>query len=177
LVHVLPLADKQSLKTDLRYARSTDDGSSNVDNKTLGAMLTYGINSHAFGLGYQTMSGDTGYAYVNATDPFLLNYVQIGDFANKDEKSWQARYDYNFAAVGIPGLTFMTRYVSGSDVDRGASLGEGKEWERNMDIAYVVPQGSLKGLGVKWRNATTRSNFGNDLDENRLILSYTVALW
>ena len=177
LVHVLPLADKQSLKTDLRYARSTDDGSSNVDNKALGAMLTYGINSHAFGLGYQTMSGDTGFAYVNATDPFLLNYVQIGDFANKDEKSWQARYDYNFAAVGIPGLTFMTRYVSGSDVDRSASLGEGKEWERNMDIAYVVPEGSLKGLGVKWRNATSRSNFGNDLDENRLILSYTVALW
>jgi hypothetical protein len=177
LVHVLPLADKQSLKTDLRYARSTDDGSSNVDNKALGAMLTYGINSHAFGLGYQTMSGDTGYAYVNATDPFLLNYVQIGDFANKDEKSWQARYDYNFAAVGIPGLTFMTRYVSGSDVERGASLGEGKEWERNMDIAYVVPEGNLKGLGVKWRNATSRSNFGNDLDENRLILSYTVALW
>lgn len=177
LVHVLPLADKQSLKTDLRYARSTDDGSSNVDNKALGAMLTYGINSHAFGLGYQTMSGDTGFAYVNATDPFLLNYVQIGDFANKDEKSWQARYDYNFAAVGIPGLTFMTRYVSGSDVERGASLGEGKEWERNMDIAYVVPEGNLKGLGVKWRNATSRSNFGNDLDENRLILSYTVALW
>ena len=177
LVHVLPLADKQSLKTDLRYARSTDDGSSNVDNKALGAMLTYGINSHAFGLGYQAMSGDTGYAYVNATDPFLLNYVQIGDFANKDEKSWQARYDYNFAAVGIPGLTFMTRYISGSDVDRGASLGEGKEWERNMDIAYVVPEGNLKGLGVKWRNATTRSNFGNDLDENRLILNYTVALW
>ncbi|MBP8184920.1 MAG: OprD family porin, partial [Pseudomonas sp.] len=177
LVHVLPLADKQSLKTDLRYAKATDDGSSNVDNQALGAMFTYTINSHAFGLGYQTMSGDTGYAYVNASDPFLVNYVQIGDFANKDEKSWQARYDYNFAAIGIPGLTFMTRYLSGSDVDRGTTLSEGKEWERNMDIAYVVPEGSLKGLGVKWRNATTRSNFGNDLDENRLILSYTVALW
>ena len=177
LVHVLPLADKQSLKTDLRYAKATDDGSSNVDNTALGAMFTYTISSHAFGLGYQRMSGDTGYAYLNASDPFLVNYVQIGDFANKDETSWQARYDYNFAAIGIPGLTFMTRYLSGSDVDRGATLSEGKEWERNMDIAYVVPEGSLKGLGIKWRNATTRSNFGNDLDENRLILSYTVALW
>ncbi|RJG13731.1 OprD family porin [Pseudomonas cavernicola] len=177
LVHVLPIADKQSLKSDLRYARSTDDGSSNVDNKAFGAMFTYGLGGHAFGLGYQSMSGDTGYAYVNATDPFLVNYVQIGDFANKDEKSWQLRYDYNFAAIGIPGLTFMTRYLSGDDVDRGAALSDGKEWERNMDIAYVFQDGPLKNLGVKWRNATTRANFGNDLDENRLIVSYSLPLW
>ncbi|MGH8435092.1 MAG: OprD family porin [Pseudomonas sp.] len=177
LVHVLPIADKQSLKSDLRYASSTDDGSSNVDNQAFGAMFTYGLGGHAFGLGYQSMSGDTGFAYVNVTDPFLVNYVQIGDFANKDEKSWQARYDYNFAAIGIPGLTFMTRYLTGDNVDRGGNLSDGKEWERNMDIAYVFQAGPLKNLGVKWRNATTRANFGNDLDENRLILSYSLPLW
>lgn len=176
-VHVLPIADKQSLKTDLRFARSTDDGQTNVDNKALGAMFTYALGFQSFGLGYQTMSGDTGFAYVNGTDAYLVNFVQIGDFAFKDEKSWQARYDYNFAGMGIPGLTFMTRYINGSNVDRGAALSEGKEWERDMDIAYVVQEGDFKGVGVKWRNATTRSNFGNNLDENRLILSYTLALW
>jgi hypothetical protein len=176
-VHVLPLGDKQSLKSDLRFARSTDDGQTNVDNKAFGAMFTYALGGHAFGLGYQKMSGDTGYAYINGTDPFLVNFVQIGDFAFKDEKSWQARYDYNFAALGIPGLTFMTRYLTGDNVDRGAGLSEGKEWERDTDIAYVFQEGPLKNFGIKWRNATTRSNFGNDLDENRLILSYTLALW
>ncbi|WP_139134203.1 OprD family porin, partial [Pseudomonas sp. 1D4] len=31
---------------------------------------------------------------------------------------------------------------------------------------------------VKWRNATVRStNFGNDIDENRLIVSYVIPLW
>ncbi len=178
LTHVLPLADKQSLKSDIRYARSTDDGShSNVDNKALGAMFTYSLGGHAFGAGYQRMSGDTGFAYVNVTDPFLVNYVQIGDFAAKDEKSWQLRYDYNFAAIGIPGLTFMTRYLNGDDVDRVGGANDGKEWERNMDIGYIFQDGPLKNLGVKWRNATARSNFGNDLDENRLIVSYTVGLW
>ncbi|PYC21053.1 outer membrane porin, OprD family [Aquipseudomonas alcaligenes] len=176
-VHVLPLGDQQSLKSDIRFARSTDDGDSNVDNKAFGAMFTYALGGHAFGLGYQQMNGDTGYAYIGGTDPFLVNYVQIGDFAFKDEKSWQARYDYNFAAIGIPGLTFMTRYLSGDNVDRGAGLSEGKEWERNTDIAYVFQEGPLKNFGVKWRNATVRSNFGNDLDENRLILSYSLALW
>ncbi|WP_068826015.1 OprD family porin [Pseudomonas sp. BMS12] len=177
LVHVLPIADKQSFKTDLRFARSTDDGDTNVDNKAYGAMFTYALSGHSFGLGYQKMSGDTGYAYIGGTDPFLVNYVQIGDFANKDEKSWQARYDFNFASVGIPGLTFMTRYISGDNIDRGAAASEGKEWERNTDIAYVFQEGPLKNLGVKWRNATTRTNFTNDLDENRLIVSYTLSLW
>jgi hypothetical protein len=176
LVHVLPLADKQTLKTDLRYARSTDEGRSNIDNKALGAMITYGIQGHSLGLGYQQMSGDTGFAYINGTDPFLVNYVQIGDFANKDEKSWQARYDFNFASIGIPGLTFMTRYLTGDNVELGANRSEGKEWERNTELMYVFQEGALKNLGVRWRNASVRSNFANDIDENRLIVSYTLPL-
>ena len=137
LVHVLPLGDKQSLKTDVRYARSTDDGRSNVDNNAFGAMLTYGI---------------------------------------QDEKSWQARYDFNFASVGIPGLTFMTRFLSGDNIDRGSNVSEGKERERNTELMYVFQEGSLKNLGVRWRNATMRNNFGRDIDENRLIVSYTLPL-
>jgi hypothetical protein len=177
-VHVLPLGDQQSLKTDLRYARSTADGNrSNVDNKAFGAMVTYALDGHAFGLGYQKMSGDTGFAYIGFADPFLVNYVQIGDFANKDERSYQARYDFNFASIGIPGLTFMTRYVAGGNVDRGRGVSEGREWERDMDIAYVFQDGPLKNLGVKWRNATVRSNFANDINENRLIVSYTLPLF
>lgn len=177
-IHVLPLDEKQQFKSDLRYARSTDDGNSNVDNTALGAMFTYAFYGHQLGLGYQKMIGDTGYAYINGSDPFLVNFVQIGDFSNKEERSWQARYDFNFASVGIPGLTFMTRYISGDNVDLGSGKPSGKEWERNMDIAYVFQEGSLKNLGIKWRNAIVRTtNFGNDIDENRLILSYTLPLF
>jgi hypothetical protein len=178
LNHLLPLGDGQSLKSDLRFARSSDEGGSNVDNKAFGATFTYALGGHAFGLGYQRMSGDTGFAYVNGSDAYLVNFVQISDFANREERSWQARYDYNFATVGIPGLTFMTRYLSGDGIELGAGQADGKEWERDTDIAYVVQSGPLKNLGLKWRNATLRStHFGNDLDENRLILSYTLPLW
>ncbi|MES2820185.1 MAG: OprD family porin [Pseudomonadota bacterium] len=176
LVHLLPLGEKQSLKTDLRFARSTDDGASNIDNQAFGALFTYALGGHSLGLGYQKMSGDTGFAYVGGTDPYLVNYVQIGNFAAKDETSWQARYDFNFASIGIPGLTFMTRYLSGDNIDRGAAS-DGQEWERNTDIAYVVQEGTFKNLGLKWRNATMRNNFGRDIDENRLILSYTLPLF
>ena len=177
LIHVLPISEGQSLKTDLRYQRSTDDGNTNVDNKALGAMVTYSLSGHSFGIGYQKMSGDTGFAYVGGgIDPYLVNYVQIGDFANPDEKSWQARYDFNFASIGIPGLTFMTRYITGDNFER-AGVSEGKEWERDTDIGYTFQEGALKNLNVKWRNATFRSNgAGADYNENRLIVSYTIPL-
>jgi len=176
LVHIMPLGENQSFKTDLRYVRSTDDGGSNVDNNAFGALFTYKIGGHGFTGGYQTLSGDTGFAYVSGGDNMLINLLQINDFGNEDEKSWQVRYDYDFAAAGIPGLSLMTRYVSGDNVNL-AGGGEGEEWERDTDIAYVVQNGPLKNLAMKVRNATVRSNFGSDINETRVILSYTLALW
>ena len=177
LVHNWDLGQGQSLKTDLRYARSAEDGNFRpLDNRALGGMFTYSFKGNSLGFGYQRMSGKDPFPYIGHSDPYLVNFVQIGDFANIDERSLQVRYDYDFAQLGLPGLTFMTRYVSGDNVQRTIP-GEGKEWERNTDIGYVFQDGTLKGVGVKWRNATVRSNFGNDLDENRLIISYTLALW
>ncbi len=175
--HLLPLTDDQSLKSDIRWARSTDEGGSRVDNRALNALFTYRLGGHAFGLGYQRMSGDSGFAYLAGTDPYLVNFVQIGDFANKDERSWQLRYDYDFAAIGLPGLTFMSRYLRGEHIDLLDGGGRGKEWEQDTDIAYLVQSGPLKNLGIKLRNGTFRSDFGNDIDETRLIVSYALPLW
>ena len=177
LVHNWDLGSGQTLKSDVRYARSVEDGNFRpLDNRALGGLFTYSLKGNSLGFGYQRMSGKDPYPYIGHSDPYLVNFVQIGDFANIDERSLQVRYDYDFAQLGLPGLTFMTRYVTGDNVQRTAP-GEGKEWERNTDIGYVFQDGTLKGLGVKWRNATVRSNFGNDLDENRLIINYTLALW
>ncbi|MFL9812562.1 OprD family porin [Stutzerimonas sp. VN223-3] len=174
LVHVLPLGEKQSFKSDIRYAHSTDDGNTNVDNKAFGAMFTYSLGGHAFGAAYQDMSGDTGYPYIAGGDAFLVNYVMIDPtFADPDETSWQLRYDYNFAAMGVPGLTFMTRYVKGTDTGTGA--GNGDEWERDTDIGYVMQSGALKNLGVKLRNGTYRGE-GREIDQTRFIVSYTIPL-
>ena len=175
-VFTLPIAEGQSLKADLRYAKTSDDESSGIDNKAISGMLTYQLGYNSFGLGYQKMSGDTGYAYLLLTDPHLVNYIQIRDFAATDEKSWQARYDYNFAGLGIPGLNLMTRYVKGSNIYMGANQSRGNEWERDTDISYTFQDGPLKNLAVKWRNATLRSDLSGKMDENRLIVSYTIPL-
>ena len=177
VVYEIPLAAQQSLKFDLRYSKSTDDGNFRpLDNRAANGQVAYTLGASVFTAAYQRMSGDDPFPYIANSDPYLVNFVQINDFANAEEHSWQVRYDYNFAALGVPGLTFMTRYVNGDNAQVAGS-NSGKEWERNTDVGYVVQSGSLKNLGVKVRNATVRSNFGNDLDETRLILSYTLAIW
>jgi hypothetical protein len=166
------------LKSDLRYFNNTEAGRKlvgDIDNQVINAMFTYSVAGHALGLAYQKMLGDDGFTYVDGATPYLTNFLQINDFAGPDQRSWQLRYDFDFASVGVPGLTFMTRYVRGDQVDLAA--GEGREWERNTDIAYAFGDGPLKNLKVTWRNATYRSSFVRDLDENRLILSYIVPLW
>ncbi|VVN38635.1 OprD family porin [Pseudomonas fluorescens] len=177
VVYEIPLAAQQSLKLDLRYSKSTDDGNFRpLDNRAANGLVSYTLGSNVFTAAYQRMSGDDPFPYIANSDPYLVNFVQINDFANTQERSWQLRYDYNFAALGLPGLTFMSRYVQGDNA-LVAGSNTGKEWERNTDIGYVIQSGSLKNVGLKVRNATVRSNFGNDLDETRLILSYTLALW
>ncbi|RMO81110.1 OprD family porin [Pseudomonas syringae group genomosp. 3] len=177
VVYEIPLAAQQSLKFDLRYSKSTEDGNFRaLDNRAANGMASYTLGSNVFSAAYQRMSGDDPFPYIANSDPYLVNFVQINDFANAQEKSWQLRYDYNFAALGVPGLTFMSRYVSGDNA-LVAGSNSGKEWERDTDIGYVIQSGSLKNVGMKVRNATVRSNFGNDLDETRLIVSYTLPLW
>lgn len=168
-----------NLVADLRLSVSDDQGQARagkIDNTAANGMLSYAIDSHKFSATYQHLSGDSAFPYIDGADPYLVNFVQINDFAAADEHSWQLRYDYDFTRLGIPGLTFMTRYISGDNVSR-AEGGEGKEWERNSELKYVVQGGPLKNVAVRLRNATFRSNFARDADEVRLLVSYSVALW
>ena len=166
--------------TDLRFAISDDQGQARggkIDNKSLNGLVSYALSGHKFSAGYQHMSGDSAFPYVDGADPYLVNFVQINDFAGAEERSWQARYDFDFVTLGIPGLSFMSRYVSGDNI-KLKNGDEGKEWERNSEIKYVVQSGALKDVAVRLRNATYRSNYSaRDADEVRLLVSYSVALW
>ncbi|CAM3799865.1 outer membrane porin OprE [Pseudomonas synxantha] len=108
--------------------------------------------------------------------------MQIQKFARAGERTWQARYSYDFAKVGVPGLTAGVVYLKGDHIDTVASnraefTGQ-SEWERDITVAYVVPEGPLKNVGVAWKNAMWRSDIANarNQDENRLIVSYSIPL-
>jgi len=181
LVHNLPLAEGVSLRSDLRYFRSDDIGharAGEIGNNFFNGMWTLGVQAHKFGLGLQRINGKGNVPFLSGADPYSINLVTFNTFTKADTDAWQLRYDYDFAALGLPGLTFMSRYVKGSDIATGA-VTNGREWERDTDLGYVVQSGALKGINLRFRNVTFRSSNGltNDLDENRIILGYTLALW
>lgn len=177
LKHSEPLG-AWTLGATLGYFDSREDGDrllGDIDNQAFYSLLSAKYAGHTFYVGYQAMFGDNPFPRVFANVTPLGNEVPTYEFAYTDERSWQARYDYDFAALGLPGLTTTVRYIRGNNVDTGLGY-EGKDRERDLDIAYVVQSGMFKGLGVRVRNVEARSNYRSDIDENRLIFSYTWTL-
>ncbi|WP_240201770.1 OprD family porin [Pseudomonas sp. PDNC002] len=165
---------------DVRLAISDDQGEARggkIDNRAFNSMFGYTLGANKFSFGWQQMNGDSAFPYIDGSNPYLVNFVQVGDFADADERSWQVRHDYDFAGLGIPGLTLMNRYISGDNAKINGMDGRGQEWERNTDIKYVIQSGPLKDVAVRVRNATYRSNFARDADETRIYLSYSLAIW
>ena len=177
LKHSQPMGE-WTLGANLGYYDAREDGDKllgKIDNQAFFSLLSAKHGGHIFYVGYQAMYGDSAFPRVFANITPLGNEVPTYEFAYTDERSWQVRYDYDFVALGIPGLTTTVRYITGNNVTTGAGY-EGKDRERDLDIGYVVQSGTLSGLGIRVRNVMARSNYRSDIDENRLILSYTWKL-
>ncbi|BAU76080.1 OprD family porin [Metapseudomonas furukawaii] len=193
----IPFSDTQALNFDFNIYRTSDEGKSlagEIDNTTWSLSAGYTIGAHKFTLAHQRVNGDEPFDYLsmdgqNAGDSiFLANSVQYSDFNAPNEKSWQVRYDLNMAEFGVPGLSFMTRYITGDDIDgtkmdpTGVYAGnfggdDEKHWERDIEAKYVVQEGSAKDLSFRVRQATHRAtSFDSDLDEVRLIVEYPLSI-
>ena len=179
LMHSQPLGD-WTLGANLGYFLGKEDGAARIgdlDNRTASAMLSAKYGGNTFYVGLQKVSGDDQWMRVNGTSGgTLANDSYNSSFDNAKERSWQLRHDYNFAALGVPGLTLMNRYIKGDNVHT-ATVDDGKEWARESELAYVVQSGTFKNLSMKWRNSTMRRDYStNAFDENRLIISYPFSL-
>lgn len=190
-----------NLKTDLRYFYSDSDGKNSsaagraegyrssgywaagdsdrfeVDNRTWSALFTYSHSGHELSAGYQQVSGNSAFPFLNQGDgatSYLITDRQIGKFASAGERTWLAGYGYDFGKLGVPGLKASLTYLSGDNIDN--ATGDKKEWERDFRLDYALQEGALKGLGLSWRNASLRSEVANDTDENRLYVTYSLPL-
>ncbi|MDR6925548.1 OprD family porin [Pseudomonas sp. BE134] len=179
LNHSQPIGD-WVLGANLGYFIGKENGSAlagDLDNKTGFAMLSAKHGGHAFYVGLQKLTGDDLWMRVNGTSGgTLANDSYNSSYDNAQEKSWQVRHDYNFVALGVPGLTLMNRYISGDNIHTG-TITDGKEWGRESELGYTVQSGPLKSLNVKWRNSTMRRDYSNnEFDENRVIINYPISL-
>jgi hypothetical protein len=181
VLHSQPLG-AWTLGANLGFFHGDDEGSAKagqLDNKTYSALLSAKYGGGTFYVGLQKVTGSSEWMRVNGTSGgTLANDSYNSSFENIKENSWQVRYDYNFVALGIPGLTLMNRYISGSNVHNiTGTLTDGKEWGRESELAYTVQSGTFKNLNMRWRNSSMRRNFNNnDFDENRVIVSYPISI-
>ncbi len=158
-----------------------DDGSAlagRLDNQAASLLVSANRGGHTFYLGLQRMYGDDGWITIDRSlGSTLANDMYANTFVFAEERSWQLRYDYDFAHLGVPGLTALVRYGHGDHI-QAPGVRDGREWERDFDIAYTFQSGPFKSLNLRWRNASVRRTFGaTDFDENRLIISYPLDLY
>lgn len=179
----LPITDDQALNFDLNGYKTSGDGDEvlgEYDNKIWSAAAAYSLGAHTFTVAHQRSTGDTGYRYGDIDGGgtvYLANSVQYSDFNGKDETSWQARYDINMATYGVPGLSFMARYIAGDDIDVGTGT-DAQERELDLEAKYVIQDGAAKDLSFRIRNAFYRSSnsYGGDLNDFRLIVEYPLEV-
>ncbi|MBJ2281660.1 OprD family porin [Pseudomonas sp. MF6767] len=199
LVHNLALP-VGSFKSDLRFFDSSSDGrngsaagraegyrstgyhnNGEVDNRVLAGLFTYSLAGHAVSLGYQHLNGSSDFPFLNQGDgsaTYLITDRQTGArFQRAGENTWVAQHAFNFATVGVPGLSSQVIYQRGGDIK--SDQGSQHELERDLVLTYAFQGPTLSGFGVQWRNAMLRSTVTTqrDLDENRLYVTYTHALF
>jgi hypothetical protein len=150
-----------------------------VDSRLSSALFTYLVNGHTIAAGLQQVSGDSDAVWLNQGDGSTASFMtesMIGKFQRAGETTWQVRYGYDFATVGVPGLSFMGMYESGSNIR--TPTGDKSEWERNLTVSYVFQQGPLKNLSIALRHASLRTEVTTqrDSDEHRVIISYPLSI-
>ena len=119
------------------------------------------IKGDGYQVSWDNNHDETGFA--------TLNSVHRMDFNRSDEDSIQLRLDYDFKSY-VDGLSFMARYIHGSDIRRTDGQ-DGHEWVRDVELIYAAPM--VEGLKFRWRYSNVRSSETYGSDENRVLLNYS----
>ncbi|MGE8337336.1 OprD family porin [Pseudomonas laurylsulfatiphila] len=200
LNYTIPLGGNESLNLDGNIYNTKDTGDAKageISNTaySLAAAFSF-MKAHTITLAFQKVNGDTPFDYIGVgknnrggDSIFLANSIQYSDFNAPGEKSAQVRYDLKMAEYGVPGLSFMTRYVKGWDIDgtktpagspyAGLYGEDGKHNETNFEAKYVVQTGPAKDLSFRIRQAWHFANADEgegDVKEFRFIVDYPLSV-
>ncbi|MDV2438942.1 OprD family outer membrane porin [Acinetobacter gerneri] len=174
--HRFKLNDQLNLKSNFYLFDTQDTGDAlegKIDSQAYATLQTLSYGNHAVAVGYKHMAGDTKFPLLANWVPqlYLANW-SVGTFMQKDERSWQLRYDYDFKGLGLEGLKTTLRYYDGGHIDNNGGK-RGTEKEFDFIVNYDVQSGPLKGMGMSWLYADYKNSLAKDYTENRLALTYT----
>jgi len=132
---------------------------------------------------------------VHETKAIHLSNVAFADYNGPNEKSAQLRYNTDWAAYGVPGLSTSAWYVKGWDIDGTGYAGDRngaygnyakvreqdgeKHRELGLSAAYVVQNGALRRSHFRLMYVSHRASQkqGNgSVDELRLVSTFPFEL-
>ena len=199
LDYTYDLSESISLNPGLHYYYTRDSGKAllgSINNNAFSLHLAMTLAEHTVTAVMQQINGNTPFDYINQGDSiFLDNSQQYSDFNGPNERSWKLQYQYDFAGLGLAGLTSSVSYSHGElNLTKASSNSIGysnwynpqgknaSHWERDVDLKYVVQEGKAKDLGVTLRWATHRGNTAyqtvdNNVDEYRVIIDYPLNVF
>ena len=198
LNYVFALQPDQSLtfdfngyNTKLDKNFSPEAAAGERDNKIWSLAATWAVGIHSFTLAHQRSTGETGYNYSgyrnaggfgDGGNTIYLANSYWSDFNGKDERSWQAAYGVDLSGLVLPGLSYKTAYVRGTNIDDGTDRGNGTEREIFSQLTYVVQSGPAKDLSFRLRNSFLRvsdnaSNYNSEGNETRIFVDYPINVF
>lgn len=96
-----------------------------------------------------------------------FNSVMVSDFAGDGEDSFRVGLSYDFARIGLMGVTAFANYVHGELVDNQ------HEDEINATADYRIDHGPLKNVWLRLRYAHNALSNQPETDDFRVIVNYT----
>jgi hypothetical protein len=105
--------------------------------------------------------------------------LMIKSFNRADEDAWLVGASYDFARVGVPGLSSFVNYVQGSTPDSGSNASP-DQWEFDITVDYRVQSELLNGLWLRARAAFVDQDDdvvgAGDVDDIRFIINYDIPI-
>lgn len=187
-----------ALKTSLNYYRTRDQGEQHlgfIDNDAYSLAVTASHGAHGLTAAWQQVFGDEYFDYVwESTGNYMANSL-YSDYNGPNEKSWQLRYDLDFAAYGIPGLTASLWHAKGWGIDGSHYNGDrdgrntgynvrgldgAKHNENGLMLGYVVQSGALKNAvlrSIVYNHRESGGQIDGSYDEFRLVANVPFTLF
>ena len=177
-------------KDGYRAGGYTKNDNGKIDNNTWSLAFTYKMDAHALMLGHQRVSTGSNFVQLNqgktgegagGASLYLHTDRLANSFSKAGERTTFVDYTYDFADLGVPGLKAGAAYLRGSNIqardsDTKKKISSKKEWERDLRLDYTVQEGTFKNVTLSYRNATFRSGADKNVDQNRVIVNYTLPL-
>ncbi|WP_315974704.1 OprD family outer membrane porin [Pseudomonas sp. 5P_3.1_Bac2] len=196
--HLAGESAELALKTSFNYYRTQDHGKQQlgfIDNHAYSLALTAKHAAHSLTAAWQQIIGNEYFDYVwESTGNYMANSL-YSDYNSPNEKSWQTRYDLDFASYGVPGLSTSLWHAKGWNIDgshyqgdrHGRNIGYNvrglngaKHNENGLMIAYAVQSGALKNTvfrSIIYNHRASSGQIDGSYDEFRLVANVPLDLF